>query len=114
MRYYSTQRPIGPGTFPKPQGNAVKEVFNFDSKTYCEEVGREAWGYIEYEQPIDPQAAADHFLVADGVGCTSCVHEAASRDMDCCWNCSRNPRRKPRDLYRHRRAGGEVICKMLV
>ena len=86
MRYYSTQRPIGPGTFPKPQGNAVKEVFNFDSKTYCEEVGREAWGYIEYEQPIDPQAAADHFLVADGVGCTGCVHEAASRDMDCCWN----------------------------
>ena len=90
MRYYSTQRPIGPGTFPKPQGNAVKEVFNFDSKTYCEEVGREAWGYIEYEQPIDPQAAADHFLVADGVGCTGCVHEAA-----------------PRDLYRHRRAGGK-------
>ena len=93
MRYYSTQRPIGPGTFPKPQGNAVKEVFNFDSKTY--------------EQPIDPQAAADYFLVADGVGCTGCVHEAASRDMDCCWNCSRNPRRKPRDLYRHRRAGGK-------
>ena len=59
MRYYSTQRPIGPGTFPKPQGNAVKEVFNFDSKTYCEEVGREAWGYIENEQPIDTQAAAD-------------------------------------------------------
>ena len=107
MRHYSTQRPIGPGTFPKPQGNAVKEVFNFDSKTYCEEVGREAWGYIEYEQPIDPQAAADYFLVADGVGCTGCVHEAASRDMDCCWNCSRNPRRKPRDLYRHRRAGGK-------
>ena len=74
---------------------------------YGEEVGREAWGYIEYEQPIDPQAAADYFLVADGVGCTGCVHEAASRDMDCCWNCSRNPRRKPRDLYRHRRSGGK-------
>lgn len=68
MRYYSTQRPVGPGTYPKPQGNAVKEVFNFDSKTYCEEVGR---------------------------------------DMDCCWNCSRNPARKPRDLYQHRPAGGE-------
>lgn len=50
MRYYSTQRPVGPGTFPKPQGNAVKEVFNFDNKTYCEEVGREARGYIEYEK----------------------------------------------------------------
>ena len=99
MRYYSTQRPIGPGTFPKPQGNAVKEVFNFDSKTYCEEVGREAWGYIEYEQPIDPQAAADYFLVADGVGCTGCVHEAASR--------AARPLQAPSGR-------GEVICKMLV
>lgn len=44
MRYYSTQRPVGPGTYPKPQGNAVKEVFNFDGKTYCKEIGREAWG----------------------------------------------------------------------
>lgn len=58
--YYSTQRPVGPGTFPKPQGNAVKEVFNFDSKTYCEEVGREAWGYIEYEKPLDPETAAGY------------------------------------------------------
>ena len=67
MRYYSTQRPVGPGTYPKPQGNAVKEVFNFDSKTYCEEVGREAWGYIEYEKPLDPETAAGYALVADGV-----------------------------------------------
>lgn len=102
MRYYSTQRPVGPGTFPKPQGNAVKEVFNFDSKTYCEEVGREAWGYIEYEKPLDPETAAGYELVADGIGCTGCVHEAASRDMDCCWDCNRNPRRKRQDLYRHR------------
>ena len=29
MRYYSTQRPLGPGTYPKPQGNAVKEAVNF-------------------------------------------------------------------------------------
>lgn len=102
MRYYSTQRPVGPGTFPKPQGNAVKEVFNFDSKTYCEEVGREAWGYIEYEQPLDPETAAGYALVADGAGCTGCVNEAAGRDMDCCWDCNRNPRRKRQDLYRHR------------
>ena len=41
-------------------------------------------------------------LVADGAGCTGCVNEAASRDMDCCWDCNRNPRRKRQDLYRHR------------
>lgn len=107
MRYYSTQRPVGPGTYPKPEGNIIVEVSNFDDKIYCEEIGREAWGYIEYEKPIDQKTAAAYELVADGVGCTGCINEAASRDMDCCWNCSRNRTRKPRDLYRHRSTGGE-------
>ena len=62
MRYYSTQRPVGPGTYPKPQGNAVKEVFNFDSKTYCEEIGRGVWGYIEYESPLPPELASTYEL----------------------------------------------------
>lgn len=47
MRYYSTQRPVGPGTFPKLPENKVLEVHNFDAKTFCEEIGREAWGYID-------------------------------------------------------------------
>ena len=37
MRYYSTQRPIGPGTIPQPKGNKVLEIHNYDQKTYCEE-----------------------------------------------------------------------------
>ena len=49
MRYYSTQRPVTPGSFPKPAGNKVVEIHNYDSKTYCEELGREVWGYIVYE-----------------------------------------------------------------
>lgn len=113
MRYYSTQRPIGPGTFPKPQGNAVKEVFNFDSKTYCEEVGREAWGYIEYEQPIDPQAAADYFLVADGVGCTA----ASMRRPAETWTAAGIAaaiRAESRETSTGTVGQGEVICKMLV
>lgn len=28
------------------------EIHNFDSKTYCEELGRDAWGYIDYERPL--------------------------------------------------------------
>lgn len=51
-RYYSTQRPVGPGTFPRPEGNNVVELHNFDSKTYCEEIGLEAWGYVVYENPV--------------------------------------------------------------
>lgn len=53
MRYYSTQRPITPGSFPRVAFNAVKEIVNFERKTYCEEIGREAWGYIDYEKPLD-------------------------------------------------------------
>ena len=39
MRYYSTQRPVGPGTFPRQDGKET--ITNFDGKTYCEEIGRE-------------------------------------------------------------------------
>lgn len=106
MRYYSTQRPLGPGTFPKPDGNKVLEVHNFDSRIYCGEVGREAWGYVEYEQPLSPEDVYRYELKVGGMGCTGCVHEDAGRDMDCCWDCNRNPRRKRQDLYRHRPAGG--------
>ena len=52
MRYYSTHRPVTPGSFPNPPGNKVLEIHNFDSKTYCEELGREVWGYIDYERPL--------------------------------------------------------------
>jgi hypothetical protein len=62
MRYYSTQRPVGPGTFPQPEGNKVVELHNFDSKTYCEEISREAWGYIDYEQALSPEQAASYEL----------------------------------------------------
>ena len=52
MKYYSIKRPITPGSFPKPEGNNVLEIHNFDSETYCEKVGREVWGYIVYEHPL--------------------------------------------------------------
>lgn len=64
MRYYSTQRPVGPGTFPRQGG--METVTNFDSKIYCEEIGREAWGYIEYREAITPEQAKDYELTAGG------------------------------------------------
>ena len=39
MRYYSTMRPVQPGGFPNREG--VEEIHNFDTKTFCEEIGRE-------------------------------------------------------------------------
>lgn len=63
MRYYSTQRPIMPGSYPKPSSNTVLEIVNFDARTYCDEIRREAWGYIEYKLPLTPETATDYELL---------------------------------------------------
>jgi len=38
MKYFSTQRPLTPGSFPKSMINPVMNVVNFDQKTFCEEM----------------------------------------------------------------------------
>lgn len=63
-RYYSTQRPFGPGTFPKKDGRET--VVNFDGKIYCEEIGREAWGYIDYPEPLTKEETDSYELVKIG------------------------------------------------
>lgn len=65
MRYYSTQRPVGPGTFPKPKDNRVLDLWNFDKPIFCEQVGREAWGYINYEKPLTQQQTASYELAPE-------------------------------------------------
>lgn len=60
-RYYSTQRPVTPGSFPRQDG--AENIVNFDEPTYCNEIHREAWGYIEYQQPITTEQAADYELI---------------------------------------------------
>ena len=65
MRYYSTQRPLGPGTYPRQDGTESATNF-FGGKIFCEEIGREAWGFIEYLQPISPKVAKDYELTAAG------------------------------------------------
>lgn len=70
-KYYSKERPVSVGTYPKYQNNRVLEIHNFDEKqvvdgavdedgspTFCE-----AWGYVVYEKPIDPRAADNYDLV---------------------------------------------------
>lgn len=61
-RYYSTMRPVIPSGFPKSQ--EVLEINNFDSRKYVEEIGREAWGYIEYAESITEQEAAEYELLS--------------------------------------------------
>ena len=38
-------------------------IVNFDGRQYVEEIGREAWGYVEYDREISDQLADDYELV---------------------------------------------------
>ena len=60
-RYYSTQRPIAPGTFPKDQ-NAPVNIVNFDARSPVEDGRMQAWGYLEYPHPLTQKQAADYEL----------------------------------------------------
>lgn len=62
-RYYSSQRPVSPGSFPKPVGNRVLEIVNFDKRTPCYDANCDAWGYIEYEKPLGKELARCYELV---------------------------------------------------
>lgn len=60
-RYYSTQRPVMPGGFPKRQ--EVENIVNFDSRKFVPEIGRRAWGYIDYRMPLTKEEADSYELV---------------------------------------------------
>lgn len=63
MKYYSTQRPVAPGTFPKPQGNKVLEIKNFDRREYVPDIDRMAWGWLIYEKRLSYFDMVNHELV---------------------------------------------------
>ena len=70
-RYYSTLRPFGPGTFPQKDGRET--ITNFDGPAYCEEIGREAWGYIEYPEALTKEEAESYDLTEAGMKTFWCV-----------------------------------------
>jgi len=57
-RYYLTQRPPSPGAFPGKPVNLKA----FDARKHVDEIGRPAWGWVEYEQPLTDKQAADYEL----------------------------------------------------
>lgn len=62
-KYYSTQRPVAPFAYPKPEGNTVESIHNFDRREYVPEIGRCAWGYIEYREPLAEKEADRYELI---------------------------------------------------
>lgn len=66
MRYYSAQRPIVPGGYPEPEGNAVTEIMNFEQQIFCEEINQDVWGYVCYERTLTwEQQSAYGFVISE-------------------------------------------------
>jgi len=61
FRYYSTQRPVDIGTYPKSAGTPIR-IHNYDNRTRIEPWGFLAWGYLEYAAPLDARQADDYEL----------------------------------------------------
>lgn len=61
-RYYSTWCPVGPGMFLGRPENIV----NFDSRVDVPGIGP-AWGYLEYWEPLDDEAARKYELKSSGL-----------------------------------------------
>ena len=62
-RYYSTQRPISVGTFPKMENNLPK-IINFNKRTWEENATFQAWGYIMCTLPLTQSQVNDYELRA--------------------------------------------------
>lgn len=62
-KYYSTQRPVDIGTFPKTENGPLRLV-NFDSRETVEQSRFKAWGYLVYDAPLTEKQIADYELRA--------------------------------------------------
>lgn len=61
-KYYSTQRPVDVGTFPKPPRNAPDEIVNYDLRIPVEDGAFQAWGHLTYTRPLSNEQMRDYEL----------------------------------------------------
>ena len=61
-KYYSTQRPVDIGTFPKPSRNAPDEIVNYDQRVPVENGAFMAWGHLTYTRPLTKRQTSDYEL----------------------------------------------------
>lgn len=61
-KYYSTQRPVDIGTFPKPPNNTPDEIVNYDRRIPVEGGAFLAWGHLTYTRPLTEKQASDYEL----------------------------------------------------
>ena len=58
-RYFITQRPVVQGTFPKKPGC---EISNYPQKFYIAGTGFDAWGHIDYNEPLTDTEVKEYEL----------------------------------------------------
>lgn len=64
-RYYCPMRPVAPGAVPRS-----REIFdfkNFIDRQYISDIGMEAWGWVEYYEPLSDTEIAEYELI-EGIG----------------------------------------------
>lgn len=76
MRYYSTQRPVTPGSYPKDGAVCIE---NYGQPKFIDEIGRTAWGFIDYDRELTAEEAGRCELTPDGMrtwyGVVSTFHD---------------------------------------
>ena len=61
-RYYSTQRPVDLGTYPKEPDNPLVGFLNYDDRISVEHGAFRAWGHLTYTKPLTDKQVADYEL----------------------------------------------------
>ncbi len=63
-KYYSTQRPVDIGTFPKPADNPPVKIVNYNQggRVWMEHDTILAWGELIYAKPLSAQEIASYEL----------------------------------------------------
>jgi len=62
-KYYSTQKPVDIGTFPKTDNGPVR-IVNFEEREGVEQGHYRAWGYLVYDAPLTEKQIDDYELRA--------------------------------------------------
>ena len=110
-KYYSTQRPVDIGTFPKTEENTPIRIVNFDIRENVEAGSFKAWGFLIYDAPLTEQQIAEYKLRAapdnpDIVEFEAIVTEAACEEIEAVFA---EQRKKP--LAEQMKEGAEQAAK---
>lgn len=66
-RYYLTERPLQMGAFPQPADNKPVLVAPFGEKIHAPNIGKYAFGFVEYDHPLTPEQIYQYELTAFGL-----------------------------------------------